>query len=65
MTYQQEDEEREYRISMQIIVDSYGPKEQAIGRYYYLDGKMQFPFTSPCIEARLTRKLIGLLHTLI
>ena len=30
------DEHREERISMEIIVDAYGPEEQAMGWYYYL-----------------------------
>ena len=52
MTHQQEDEEREERISMEIIVDSYGPEEQAMGWYYYLDGKMQFSFSARCVAQR-------------
>ena len=52
MTQQSEDEEREERISREIIVDSYGPDEQAMGWYYYLDGKMQFPFSARCITQR-------------
>ena len=31
MTRQTEDEEREERINMEIIVDAYGPEEQAMG----------------------------------
>lgn len=42
MTYQQEDEEREERISMEIIVDSYGPEEQAMGWYCYLERTLLF-----------------------
>jgi Calcium binding len=30
------DEERERRISMEIVVDAYGPEEQAMGWYYSL-----------------------------
>ena len=52
MTQQPEDEEREERINMEIIVDSYGSDEQAMGWYYYLDGKMQFPFSARCIAQR-------------
>jgi hypothetical protein len=47
-----EDPEREERIVMDVIVDAYGPEEQAIGWYYYLDDKIQFPFTAKCIEKR-------------
>jgi hypothetical protein len=46
------DEEREERITMEIIVDAYGPEEQAMGWYYYLEDKLQFPFTATCIAKR-------------
>ena len=46
------DEEREYRISMEAIVDAYGPEEQALGWYYYLKEKLQFPFEAKCIRVR-------------
>jgi Calcium binding protein from Anabaena CcbP. len=45
------DEEREYRITMEAIVDANGPEEQAMGWYYYLDDKIQFHFQAKCIEA--------------
>lgn len=43
---------REERITMEIVVDAYGPEEQAMGWYYYLQGKLQFPFTATCIARR-------------
>ena len=46
------DEEREERISMEAIVDAYGPEEQAIGWYYYLDDLLHFPFPAKCIAHR-------------
>jgi hypothetical protein len=46
------DEEREERITMEIVVDAYGPEEQAMGWYYYLQDTMQFPFTAVCISKR-------------
>ena len=46
------DEEREYRISMEAIVDAYGPEEQALGWYYYLEERLQFPFDAKCIQER-------------
>ena len=52
MTQQPEDEEREERISMEIIVDAYESVEQAMGWYYYLEGKMQFPFSARCVAHR-------------
>jgi hypothetical protein len=51
------DEAREERITMEIIVDAYGPEEQALGWYYYLDDKLQFPFTARCIAHRATSPL--------
>jgi hypothetical protein len=30
-----QNEDREERIAMEIIVDAYGPEEQAMGWYYY------------------------------
>ena len=38
------DESREERIDMEIIVDAYNEEEQAMGWYYYLDTKLNFPF---------------------
>lgn len=43
------DSEREHRISMEIIVDAYGPEEQAMGWYYYLEDRLGFPFTAQCV----------------
>ena len=44
------DPRREERITSEIIVDAYGPEEQAMGWYYYLEGKLQFPFRARCIS---------------
>ncbi len=38
------DPEREERIAMEIIVDTYDEIEQAMGWYHYLDDRLQFPF---------------------
>ena len=43
---------RERRITEEIIVDAYGPEEQAMGWYYYLEDKLAFPFFAKCIVAR-------------
>lgn len=51
------DEDREERITMEAIVDAYGPEEQAMGWYYYLADKMQFPFTATCISKRRSSPL--------
>lgn len=47
-----EDKAREHRIEMEAIVDAYGPEEQAMGWYYYLQDKIQFPFEARCIQVR-------------
>ena len=57
MARQAKDEEREERIRMEIIVDAYGPEEQALGWYYYLEETLQFPFTARCIARRATSPL--------
>jgi Calcium binding len=51
------DEEREQRIIMEIIADAYGPEEQAMGWYYYLDEHLQFPFLATCTARRATSPL--------
>lgn len=43
---------REDRIQMEIIVDAYGPEEQAMGWYCYLEEKLAFPFRAKCIAER-------------
>ncbi len=57
MNRQAKDEAREERIHMEIIVDAYGPEEQAIGWYYYLDENLHFPFSARCIVRRATSPL--------
>ena len=49
------DEAREERISMEVIVDAYGPEEQALGWYYYLDDAISSAsgtITARCIRER-------------
>ena len=50
--------DREERIAMEIIVDAYGPEEQAMGWYYYLEETLQFPFTAICISKRAISPLL-------
>ena len=52
MTRPDKDESREERIHMEIVVDAYGPEEQAMGWYNYLDDILQFPFSAGCIARR-------------
>jgi hypothetical protein len=46
------DEAREHRIDMEIVVDAYDEQERAIGWYYYLEGKLDFPFLARCVIRR-------------
>jgi Calcium binding len=46
------DETREERISMEIVVDAYTEEERAMGWYYYLEEKLNFPFLTRCISER-------------
>jgi hypothetical protein len=57
MTHQAKDEAREERIHMEIVVDAYGPEEQAMGWYNYLDDTLQFPFSVRCVVRRATSPL--------
>lgn len=52
MTRPAKEEEREERIHMEIIVDAYGPEEQAISCYNYLSDTLQFPFSARCVARR-------------
>jgi len=45
------DPEREDRIHDEAIVDA-GPDEQAMNWYYYLEGKIRFPFQARWIAAK-------------
>ena len=51
MTKPKIDAAREHRIEMEVVVDAYGPEEQAMGWYYCLDEKLHVPF-----EARVHTK---------
>jgi hypothetical protein len=46
------DEERDERIRMEIIVDTYSPEEQAMGWHAYLDDTLNFPFEARCLTER-------------
>lgn len=49
--------EREERIVMEIVVDTYGPEEQAMGWCCYLQDHLEFPFTAQCIEKKRSSPL--------
>ncbi|WP_458190035.1 calcium-binding protein [Haladaptatus sp. NG-WS-4] len=46
------DAQRNERITDEILADAYGPEEQALGWYYYLEEKMTFPLQARCTEER-------------
>ncbi len=48
---------REERIHNEIVVDAYGPEEQSLGWYYYLENNIKFPFTARCIATRVVSPL--------
>ena len=50
---------REERIQNEVIVDAYGPEEQALGWYYYLEDKIGFPFQAKCIVAKAISPLLN------
>ena len=48
---------REDRIQEEAIVDAYGSEEKAMSWYYYLEGKLTFPFEARCIGSKATSPL--------
>ena len=44
------------RIHNEAIVDA-GPEEQAMSWYYYLEGKISFPFNARCLAAKVVSPL--------
>jgi hypothetical protein len=51
------DEVRERRITMEAVVDAYNEQERAIGWYYYLEQRLDFPFLARCATRRSTSQL--------
>jgi hypothetical protein len=47
----------EDRIHNEVIVDTYGPEEQALGWFYYLENKVRFPFRARCFVAKAVSPL--------
>ena len=52
-----DDDEFDRRLSLEIIPDAYGPDEQALSWYYYLEEHLQFPFEAECVSDRSTSPL--------
>lgn len=57
MAKRKRDPLREDRIHNEAIVDAYGPEEQAMGWYYYLEGRIRFPFRARCTAAKVVSPL--------
>ena len=57
MAKPKKDSIREDRIHNEAIVDAYGPEEQAMGWYYYLEGKIRFPFQAKCTASKVVSPL--------
>jgi hypothetical protein len=57
MAKTKKDPVRENRISDEVIVDAYGPEEQAMGWYCYLENNIRFPFRAKCTAAKTTSPL--------
>jgi hypothetical protein len=43
---------RERRIEQEIVVDAWNEEERALGWYYHLESRLQFPFRAKCMVAR-------------
>jgi len=50
-------QDREYRIIMEVVVDAYDRDERAIGWYYYISDNCHFPFKAKCTVKRRTSPL--------
>ena len=48
---------REERIENEAVVDAYGLEEKAMSWYYYLEGKLTFPFQARYTMARIASPL--------
>jgi hypothetical protein len=48
---------REHRIEQEIVVDAYTSDERAMSWYYYLEGKLSFPFKAKCVAERAVSPL--------
>jgi hypothetical protein len=52
MSEVEKDEDREYRIDMEVVVDAYDSEERAMGWYYYVSDECRFPFKAKCVVER-------------
>lgn len=52
MTKPELDQEREDRITMEVVVDAYTSEERVLGWYYYLKRTLHFPFMATYMMQR-------------
>ena len=52
MSRVRENKARERRIEMHAVVDAYNESERAMGWYYYLEERLEFPFKARCKSKR-------------
>ena len=48
----EQDQEREERIDMEVVVDAYNEEERAMGWYYYLSDTLNFPFDAKWLSGK-------------
>ena len=58
MAKRKKDPIRENRIFNEAIVDAYGPEEQALSWYYYVENNIRFPFQARCLVAKAVSPLL-------
>ena len=58
MSQVQKDEERENRIDFEVVVDACEREERAMGWFYYLAERCEFPFKAKCIAERSISPLL-------
>lgn len=51
MSQSRRNSSREHCIEQEIIVDAYSDEEVALGWYYHLEDKLEFPFAARCTTA--------------
>lgn len=52
MSKVEQDQERERRIDYEVVVDAYNEEERAMGWYYYLQDRLQFPFKAKWLDGK-------------
>ncbi|MGI0488349.1 calcium-binding protein [Pantanalinema rosaneae CENA516] len=54
-----QDDDREQRITMQVLVDVYEDTESGLSWYYYLENRLQFPFKAHWTKNRDQKPITG------